>query len=53
MCKRGPWTARRFPEVDRAEWYTLDLARDEIVKGEALFSIARNKTCGRSYRSGK
>ncbi|WOJ90558.1 NUDIX domain-containing protein [Methylocapsa polymorpha] len=27
----------RFPEVDRAEWLPLDLARDKIVKGQAVF----------------
>lgn len=27
----------RFPEVDRAEWFALDAARDKIVKGQSIF----------------
>jgi predicted NUDIX family NTP pyrophosphohydrolase len=27
----------RFPEVDRAEWFTLDSAREKIVKGQSVF----------------
>ena len=27
----------RFPEVDRAQWFTLDVARGKIVKGQAIF----------------
>ena len=27
----------RVPEVDRAEWFTLDIARDKIVKGQIVF----------------
>jgi predicted NUDIX family NTP pyrophosphohydrolase len=27
----------RFPEVDRGEWFTLDAARDKIVKGQIVF----------------
>jgi predicted NUDIX family NTP pyrophosphohydrolase len=26
-----------FPEVDRAEWFTLDVARDKIVNGQRIF----------------
>jgi predicted NUDIX family NTP pyrophosphohydrolase len=25
-----------LPEVDRAEWFTLDDARDKIIKGQSL-----------------
>jgi predicted NUDIX family NTP pyrophosphohydrolase len=41
--------ARRFPESDRAEWFALDFARDEINKGKAPLSIARNKSPGRCH----
>ncbi len=27
----------QFPEVDAAAWYTLDLAREKISKGQAPF----------------
>ena len=27
----------KFPEVDRAEWFTLDAARDKIIKGQSIF----------------
>ncbi len=27
----------RVPEVDRAEWFTLDDARDKIIKGQSVF----------------
>ena len=26
-----------FPEVDSAEWFTLAIARDKIVKGQRIF----------------
>ena len=34
-----PKSGRRasFPEVDRAEWFALDIARDKIVRGQAVF----------------
>lgn len=34
-----PRSGRRacFPEVDRAEWFTLEAARDKIVKGQVVF----------------
>ncbi|MBV9243675.1 MAG: NUDIX domain-containing protein [Methylobacteriaceae bacterium] len=34
-----PKSGRRasFPEVDRAEWFALDAARDKIVRGQAVF----------------
>jgi predicted NUDIX family NTP pyrophosphohydrolase len=41
----------RVAEVDRAEWFTLDDARDKIIKDKASFSIAWNKSCGRCHRS--
>ena len=28
---------RDFPEVDRAEWFTMDVARGKILKGQAAF----------------
>lgn len=28
---------REFPEVDRAEWFSLDAAREKILKGQAGF----------------
>lgn len=28
---------RKFPEVDRAEWFTVDAAKDKILKGQAGF----------------
>ena len=36
-----PWTARRFPEVDRAQWFTLDLERfpirwNHLIEKESL-----------------
>ena len=27
---------KRFPEVDRADWFTLTAAKDKIVKGQIL-----------------
>jgi predicted NUDIX family NTP pyrophosphohydrolase len=27
----------RFPEVDRAEWFTLDTAREKMVQGQIVF----------------
>ena len=37
-----PWpphtgNLQEFPEVDRAEWFTLDVARGKILKGQAEF----------------
>jgi len=28
---------QEFPEVDRAEWFSLSLAREKILKGQAGF----------------
>ena len=30
-------TARAFPEIDRAEWFSLDIARIKILKGQLAF----------------
>jgi predicted NUDIX family NTP pyrophosphohydrolase len=27
----------QYPEVDRAEWFSLDIARDKILRGQAVF----------------
>lgn len=32
---RGSGRTRRFPEVDRAEWFSLPVAREKILKGQA------------------
>lgn len=34
---RGSGTVREFPEVDRVEWVSLDLARRKLVKGQVPF----------------
>jgi predicted NUDIX family NTP pyrophosphohydrolase len=26
-----------FPEADRAEWFTIDVAKEKILKGQAAF----------------
>jgi predicted NUDIX family NTP pyrophosphohydrolase len=31
---RGSGTMREFPEVDRAEWVSVDVAREKLVKGQ-------------------
>jgi len=31
---RGSGRVREFPEVDRAEWVTIDAAREKLVKGQ-------------------
>jgi predicted NUDIX family NTP pyrophosphohydrolase len=31
---RGSGRMREFPEVDRAEWVTVDVAREKLVKGQ-------------------
>jgi predicted NUDIX family NTP pyrophosphohydrolase len=28
---------REFPEVDKAEWFSIDTARVKILKGQAAF----------------
>jgi len=34
---RGSGTKREFPEVDRAGWFTIRVARRKILKGQAPF----------------
>ena len=34
---RGSGTIREFPEVDRVEWVSLDVARRKLVKGQVPF----------------
>jgi predicted NUDIX family NTP pyrophosphohydrolase len=31
---RGSGRVREFPEVDRAEWFPIDVAREKLVKGQ-------------------
>jgi len=37
--------AERFPEVDRAEWFTLPIARTKILEGPAPPTRSAGKTC--------
>ena len=41
---RGSGRMRSFPEIDRAEWMTLDLARTKLLKGQvpALDALVRD-----------
>jgi predicted NUDIX family NTP pyrophosphohydrolase len=34
---KGSGKLRAFPEVDKAEWFSLDAARSKILKGQAAF----------------
>ena len=45
-----PRSGRRqeFPEVDRAAWFTLDEARDKILKGQAPFLDDLERVVGRA-----
>src|SRR5687768_14217336 len=45
-----PRSGRRqeFPEVDRAAWFTLDEAREKILKGQAPFLDDLERIAGRS-----
>jgi len=45
-----PRSGRRqeFPEVDRAAWFTLDEAREKILKGQAPFLHDLERIAGRS-----
>ena len=47
-----PRSGRRqeFPEVDRAAWFTLDEAREKILKGQAPFLDDLEQIVGRSSR---
>jgi predicted NUDIX family NTP pyrophosphohydrolase len=33
----GSTTLKEFPEIDRAEWFSLEIARRKILKGQAEF----------------
>lgn len=47
-----PRSGRRqeFPEVDRAAWFTLDEAREKILKGQAPFLDDLERIAGRPSR---
>lgn len=32
---KGTW--RRYPEIDRAAWFAIDVARRKVVKGQVMF----------------
>ena len=34
---KGSGRIREFPEVDRGEWFPLDIAKDKITKGQKAF----------------
>lgn len=34
---RGSGTLRDYPEIDRADWFTLPVAREKILKGQVGF----------------
>ena len=34
---RGSGQRRTFPEIDRAAWFTIEVARDKLVKGQRAF----------------
>jgi predicted NUDIX family NTP pyrophosphohydrolase len=44
---RGSGKVREFPEVDRVEWASIDLARRKLVKGQAPFLDALLEAIGR------
>lgn len=33
--KSGKW--KEFPEMDRAEWFTIDEAKNKVLKGQVIF----------------
>ena len=37
---------QEFPEVDRAEWFRIEIARDKILKGQVGFIEELQKTLG-------
>lgn len=37
---------KQFPEVDRAEWFSFDMARNKIVKGQILILEELSKILG-------
>jgi predicted NUDIX family NTP pyrophosphohydrolase len=49
---RGSGRLREFPEVDRAEWFTLDEARRRILEGQRpLLDALLRASTGRSSTS--
>jgi predicted NUDIX family NTP pyrophosphohydrolase len=34
---KGSGVVREFPEIDRVEWFDLDVAREKLVKGQQAF----------------
>ena len=34
---RGAGVVKEYPEVDRAEWFTMDVAKEKILKGQRRF----------------
>ena len=42
----GSGQLRSFPEIDRAAWFTVDLARDKLVKGQLAFVDALLRLVG-------
>ena len=43
---RGSGQLRSFPEIDRAAWFTVELARDKLVKGQRAFVDALLRLVG-------
>jgi predicted NUDIX family NTP pyrophosphohydrolase len=44
---RGSGTIKRFPEVDRAEWFPLEAAREKLVSGQRKFlELLRERLAG-------
>jgi predicted NUDIX family NTP pyrophosphohydrolase len=48
---RGSGTIREFPEVDRVEWVSLDVARHKLVKGQVPFIDALLEALARTDRT--
>lgn len=49
-----PWppkspTIQSFPEIDRAEWFNLDIARDKILKAQLPFLDRLEKITGAEF----
>jgi predicted NUDIX family NTP pyrophosphohydrolase len=45
-----PRSGRRqtFPEIDRAEWFSIPVARQKILKGQAVFLDRLAEQLGRA-----
>jgi len=43
---RGSGINRQFPEVDRAAWFSLDVARRKILKGQVPFIVQLEQRLG-------